>query len=462
MPRTLVVSGTTMRNWPQVRVWQRNHGHYMDVTGHWSWSNQPHQHYEVLALQGGSWWVPVSTTPPHVWGGETPVTGTQPTGVQPVNPYHVEFRPTGTYIWIPNGSIPGHLTPGGTSNTVVCQAPATYPPANAGAVLSLKQPPLATPHELLGSVLALADNEKPVFQDSDGLISFVNLSSSFVTSNPEFKTGRAVCDKVSNFFATLRIKVFKALKEHPEKVLPGDSVPTSQWSASVTHYMQFMLAQAGGLTNYRVTTETYSFTQVITEFNTAFLKLVFDAVTVPEAVITDVTAFISGVGKSLRASWDDRSRNYETAILAQCHEAVPTDSSGATTVYFPKIKYYYLSVDSSQQAFTSPCSSVEKITFNFRYEYYVTGLKASILDSESTDYKSFVAFLDRAQGISYKEATNNLDAILNDTTSPVASPALGTLLDAEQMLGVSLVEYPRTAGTPPRTIETLLNTRQAV
>ncbi|TDF82377.1 hypothetical protein [Pseudomonas sp. H9] len=463
MPRTLYISGTTIRSWPHVRVWQRNHGQYGDITAQWSWSNQPHQHYEVLTLQDGSWWVPVSTNPPHSWGGSTPVTGTLPTGQQPVDPDHVESRPTGTYIWIPNGSIPVNLTPGVTSNCVVCNAPAAYPPVHVGAA-SLEQLQLATSHELLDSVLTLTDNNQAAFQDSDGLISFVYLSSSFVANNPEFKTGRAVCDKVSNFFATLRIKVFQYLKANPAKVLPGDSVPTSQWSASVTHYMQFMLAQSGGLTNYRVTSETYSVTQVITEFSTAFLKLIFDAVVVPEAVIADVTAFIQGVGSSLRASWDDRSRNYETAILAQCHEAVPTDSTGDTTVYFPKIKYYYLSVDSSQQAFTSPCTSVEKITFNFKYEYYVTGLKASILDPTSADYASFVAFLDKAQGISYKQANNNLDAVLADTSSPGTSQTAGALLelDAGQLLGVNLVEYPRTVGTPPRTIETLLNTRRAV
>lgn len=463
MPRTLYVSGLTIGSWPQVRVWQRNHGQYGDVTAQWSWSNQPHQHYEVLALDDGSWWVPVSTNPPRTWGGSTPVTGTQPTGMQPVDPDHVEYRPTGTYIWIPKDSIPAKYTPGVTSNTVVCQAPTDYPPVNAGSSLMLEHPQLADPHAMLDSVLslsALADSDQKAFQDTDGLISFVNLSSSFVTSNPEFTTGRAVGDKVSNFFATLRIKVFQYLTANPTKVLPGDSVPTTQWSASVTHYIQFMLAQSGGLTNYRVSTETYSVTQVITEFNTAFLKLVFDALVVPEAVIAEASAFISGVGNSLRASWDDRSRNYETAVLAQCHEAVPTDSSGETTVYFPKIKYYYLSIDSSQQAFTSPCTTVEKITFNFRYEYYVTGLKASILDTTSADYKSFVAFLDKAQGISYKEANNNLDAVLEGTTSPGSSAPAGVLLEEGQMLGVNLIEYPRTADSPPRAIETLLNTRR--
>ncbi|MNN40129.1 hypothetical protein D3C81_1541910 [compost metagenome] len=125
-------------------------------------------------------------------------------------------------------------------------------------------------------------------------------------------------------------------------------------------------------------------------------------------------------------------------------------------------------MDSSQQAFTSPCSSVEKITFNFQYEYYVTGLKASILDATSADYKSFVAFLDKAQGISYDQANNNLDAILDDTASPGATQTpgapqvVGEGLDDGQMLGVNLIEYPRTARTPPRTIEALLNTSTAL
>ncbi len=66
---------------------------------------------------------------------------------------------------------------------------------------------------------------------------------------------------------------------------------------------------------------------------------------------------------------------------------------------------------------------MEKITLNFKYEYYVTGLKASILDPNSEDYANFVAFLDKAQGISYQQANKNLDAVLEGTTSPGSSSA---------------------------------------
>ncbi|WP_166642561.1 MULTISPECIES: hypothetical protein [Methylocaldum] len=313
----------------------------------------------------------------------------------------------------------------------------------------------AGPHAALDAVLA---TDQSAFQDSDGLISFVNMSSSFVTSNPEYKTGREVCDKVSNFFATLRIKVFGYLQKNPGKVLPGDSVPKTQWDAAVTHYMQFLLTQAGGLTNYRVTTETYSVTQVITEFSTSLIKLLFDAAAAPESIVSDVVKFVQGVGQSLRASWDDKSRHYATALLGQCHEAVPVDASDQTTVYFPKIKYYYISVDSSQHAFTSSCATVEKLTFDFKYEYYVTGLKASILDPTSDDYKQFVAFLDKAQAVSYQDANNNLDAILDNTVSDEPATSLEFSSDPSvNVFGVDLTEYPRVAIKPPRTIERVLN-----
>jgi hypothetical protein len=220
--------------------------------------------------------------------------------------------------------------------------------------------------------------EEPAFQDSDGLISFVNLSSSFVQSNPEFTTGQDVCDKVASFFATMRIKVFGYLKNNPTKVLPGDQPPTTQWDPSVTHYIMYLLTSAGGFAAFQVTSETYSITQVISEFNTAIIKMMFDAVTAPEAILGDVLTFVQGVGSSLRASWEDRSRNYQTCLLGQCHEAVQEDDTGTNYRYFPKVKYYYISVDSSQTAFTSDCVKVEKLTFNFKYDYYVTALKHSI------------------------------------------------------------------------------------
>ncbi|HET8841630.1 MAG TPA: hypothetical protein VFN35_09195, partial [Ktedonobacteraceae bacterium] len=344
------------------------------------------------------------------------------------------YRPRNLYIWIPERAIGrGHqkqISDGPQS--IENHSPEQYPPE-----LRYQQD-LTTATTSLALLDEVLDEQK-AFQDSDGLISFVNLASSFVTDSHEFKTGQAVCDKVSNFFATLRQSVYSFLLNNPAKVLKGDINPTSQWDLAVTHYMQFLLTQAGGLTNYVVTSENYSTTQVLTEFSTDFIKLLFDSATVPKNIIGGVVSFIQGVGKSLRTSWDDRARHYQINLLGQCHEAVPTDETGETYIYFPKIKYYYLSVDSSQQAFTSDCVSVRKITFNFKYESYVTALKASVLDSTSKDYTTFVAFLDKAQNKSYKDASNTLDSILNDTSS--MSPA--SRLDADvNEFGVSLQRYP--------------------
>jgi len=438
MPKTLVVSGHDLAQWAGVEVWQGDDGHFQNITAYWDWSTTPHQHYEVLTLADGSYWVPASTHPPVIWGGSKLILGTKPQGPQPVNSNGTEYRPDTTYIWIPKASIPSRLTPGITTNTVRCSSPQQHPPMAPNS-----------PHGLLDAVLK---DDQSAFTDSDGLISFVGLTSSFVKDNKELTTGRAVCDQVSNFFATLRIKVFGSMMKGTTAPLPGDVAPTTQWDPAVTHYMQYLLTNAGGLTNFKVTTETYSITQVVADFSTAFIKLLFDAATVPEAVISDVTTFIQGVGTSLRASWDDKAKHYQTAVLAQCHEAVPTDASGDNYVYFPKIKYYYVSVDSTQQAFTSSCADVEKVTFDFKYEYYVTGLKASILDTTSDDYKKFTAFIERAQAQSYKDATNNLDQILDTPSDAGASTVL-----ENTALGSNLEEYPRAATQPRRLIERVLN-----
>jgi hypothetical protein len=68
--------------------------------------------------------------------------------------------------------------------------------------------------------------------------------------------------------------------------------------------------------------------------------------------------------------------------------------------------------------------------------------------------------LDKAQGISYKEADNNLDQILNGTVSDTPSPGFLSTGEYEiDIYGVDLLLYPRVAITPPRTIEKILNTR---
>src|SRR5262249_50699068 len=137
---------------------------------------------------------------------------------------------------------------------VQCNPPDQYPPQPQQLQQQDEFAAVTTPLTLLNEVM---DTPQSDFQDSDGLISFVNLSSSFVTNNTEFKTGQTVCDKVANFFATLRQSVFTFLKKNPSKVLGDDTVPTTQWDPAVTHYMQFLLTQAGGLTEFVVTAESY-------------------------------------------------------------------------------------------------------------------------------------------------------------------------------------------------------------
>ena len=197
--------------------------------------------------------------------------------------------------------------------------------------------------------------------------------------NAEFTTGRAVFDKIANFYSTLRIKVYTAMTSGKIKPLKDDAPPKDQWAPAVTHYMQYMLQEVGALTNYSITEEIYSHTQYLAEFSTGFLKLVFDAVTVPSALISGVTGFISGVGDSLRGSWDDRTRTYSVALLGQCHEAVQenTDPDKPIYRYFPKLKYYYITVAASQSEFSSSCATTRQITFNFSYEYYVTSVAAA-------------------------------------------------------------------------------------
>jgi hypothetical protein len=491
MPRTLYLPGTTIAGWAGVQVWQGHNNVFANITATWNWSATHHQHYEVARFGGGSYWVPVSTHPPHVWGGSTPVVGSHPTGVQPVNPYGNEQRPDTTYIWIPDASIPGYIVPGITTNWVICGYPTAYPPPHhvanllvpedlprrgvhraafrqqsnreETAMLMLEQAH-ATLDDILSTttptdVMKLAAANQDAFSDSDGLISFVNLSSSFVTNNPEFATGRAVCDKISNFYSTIREPVFDYLVKNPAKVPPGDAVPKTKWDPAVNDMIKMLLAQAGGLTNFSVTNETYSATQVIADFNTSFLKLIFDAAVVPASIISQVGNFITSVGDTLRASWDDRSRTFATALLGQCHEAVPVAAGSDTTIYFPKVKYYRIEVDSSQQEFTSPCTSVKKVTFNFNYTYYVTGLKASILDPTSSDYKQFVSFLDKQQNISYDQAQNLLDQILNGTVSSAPSgqkQSLG-MLDEMNTFGVDLMAYPKALIQPHPSIESVLN-----
>ncbi|AKA70569.1 hypothetical protein [Clostridium scatologenes] len=190
----------------------------------------------------------------------------------------------------------------------------------------------------------ISNEPDKTFSDSDGLISFVGLENKHISQIGEYKQGRELCDKMCNFYSSLRIKTYAYLKKHPEKVLPGDPQPTSKWSKAVTHYMEDILYGAGGLSGFKIKEEDYSSKQVVAEFSTEVFKMIFDALAFPEALVEDVTKFIKGVAGTLRTSWETREKNFEVGLMSQCHEGI---NMGGDLIYFPKVKYYSISVNAT-------------------------------------------------------------------------------------------------------------------
>ncbi|MCP3712896.1 hypothetical protein M3I54_39405 [Paraburkholderia sp. CNPSo 3274] len=276
--------------------------------------------------------------------------------------------------------------------------------------------------------------DKKRFSDSDGIASFANLSAGFVTGVPQFITGRSVCDKICSFFATLRQDLYVKQIQDPRLILPGDGKPKDQWDLPVTHKMQRFLIDAGGVSAFRNTTETVLTTQALAEFSTDFVKQIFNVAIVPANVLPSVMKFIQDVGTNLRTSWDNRARSFTITLLGHCHEAVPIDHSGKTLAYIPMVKYFHINVNATQAALTTPYSKGEKITFDFTFLNYVTALKATILDEHSRDYKNFIDFIDKAQGINYRDADNSLEQILDNTVSS---------RNELNGLGISASEYPK-------------------
>ena len=429
MPRKMIVAGTSVATWPGVEVVQRQPTGSFERVDNWRWSANPRPYYEVAMMVEGSYWVPASTLAQD-FANPLPIVGVPDLDRNSVNPGGNEVRPDAVYIWIP--FIAADVATVTTDNRVECVPPGVAPEGLFGTTVGADDGEVDV-HAMLS--LIMGDGEKSAFKDSDGLISFVNLSSDFVSNNPEYKTGQTLCDMIANFYSTLRVDTFAKLVSGKVKPLADDPVPKTQWDASVTHLMQYVLQKSGGLTDYAITTEEYSSTQYVAEFSTSFLKTIFDAITVPASVISGVTAFISGVGESLRASWDDKSRDYAVGILGQCHEAVQENTEGTPIYrYFPKIKYYYLRVSSSQQEFTTPCSTARKITFKFKYESYVTAIAAAALNSSSALYKKFYGILEKVQKVNYKGATDLLDAILDGTTSTTPAKV--------DVFNVNLAHYP--------------------
>lgn len=134
----LLASGVDIWRAQGTEMWQTDDkGAYAEIGEHWSWSTTKHYHYLVQTIDNppGGYWVPASTHPPAFmkkWW--TPIEGTYPLGNNPLNIDSREYRPTGTFIWIPRSFMSkghqNHFVLGDRSNYVVCKesAPTAYPP----------------------------------------------------------------------------------------------------------------------------------------------------------------------------------------------------------------------------------------------------------------------------------------------------------------------------------------------
>jgi hypothetical protein len=104
--RSLAAAGTTIKEWPGVKVvlWNIHLGRWEDITTQWNWSFTVHQHYEMSRADGGAYWIPTSTSEqstPFRW---VPL----PHKDERKTVYH----PANVYIWIPHQSIPQTYVPG--------------------------------------------------------------------------------------------------------------------------------------------------------------------------------------------------------------------------------------------------------------------------------------------------------------------------------------------------------------
>lgn len=307
-----------------------------------------------------------------------------------------------------------------------------------GAALSAQTLDLIMAHD--ASARTADAPAQPTFSDGDGLVSFTNLQSSFITGSPQFKTGDILCSKVAKFFAGMRIRIFGYLQKNPSAVLPGDVAPATQWDPAVTNLMQNLITGSGGFGAFMLKQENYSQTRTVVDFSMDMIKMIFDAVALPENLATDAAKFIQGVGDSLRISWDAESKDYKICTVGICHEAVQTDASGNNYYYVPKVKHYYLSIKTSQKQFKSPCVNVETLEFDFVIDSYVAALNPAVLDPTTPDYAKFVAFLDKAFLQDYENVSNTMDAILQNTASTTDQSRSGATLLAGQEIDHTI--YP--------------------
>lgn len=134
----LLARGVDIWSAPGTEMWQRDDvGSYMEIGEGWSWSVTKHYHYLVKLIDNppGGYWVPVSTHPPAKWKNWwTAIEGSYPPGAYPLNKASNQFRPIGTFIWIPKSFFSrgnqNNYCIYEKSNYVVCTetVPTTYPP----------------------------------------------------------------------------------------------------------------------------------------------------------------------------------------------------------------------------------------------------------------------------------------------------------------------------------------------
>lgn len=249
--------------------------------------------------------------------------------------------------------------------------------------------------------LAESGNLDPNMQDSDGLVSYV-----VVSSNPPPQEIKDLYDQIAPVMEGLTNVVASAV------IIQAGTDDNKKHNPDIwkTPMNQMCKAFCAGFSEE---SQNYNKTVKGVEVATSFLNILMEAAISQGAALSGFVKFLQSQGETMRAQSSSEGDGYLYASVSIVHEIF--QATDGRWIYVPKFKSYFTKFSRETFKVTTSCGSYDSYKFNFDLQVMTGAFMVESWKNFPSFRDQVKKFIEKFQKANIKDSENYFDGIFNSS-----------------------------------------------
>lgn len=249
--------------------------------------------------------------------------------------------------------------------------------------------------------LAKSGNLDPNMQDSDGLVSYV-----VVSSNPPPQEIKDLYDQIAPVMEGLTNVVTSAV------IIQAGTDDNKKHNPDIwkTPMNQMCKAFCAGFSEE---SQSYNKTVKGVEVATSFLNILMEAAISQGAALSGFVKFLQSQGETMRAQSSSEGDGYLYASVSIVHEIF--QATDGRWIYVPKFKSYFTKFSRETFKVTTSCGSYDSYKFNFDLQVMTGAFMVESWKNFPSFRDQVKKFIEKFQKANIKDSENYFDGIFNSS-----------------------------------------------